>query len=248
MKACAARKIRTCFLLGVVISMPMIASVYIFNWILGLATGWFPRNLPFIKDLNIKPIVYEKSMQVLAIVVMFLLFCLMGWIAQHFLGKRLYRLTDLLFSRVPVVKTIYLFIRQVCEWVAKRKNSVFQEVVLVEYPRKGLYSVAFVTASLPPDSPTRVALARSKGVTVETLGEVVNLFIATTPNPTSGIYLVAPRSELIQVGMDTATAINLVMSAGAISPAATAAAAADPIGDLLKTWECAESEAREEKK
>lgn len=230
-------RVRTCFLLGLVLSMPMIASIWVFNWILKITTGWFPRR--FFPELPIPQVAYEKFIQVVLILVfMFLVFAAIGWLAQQFFGRRLYKLTDLIFSRVPVVKTIYLFTRQVCEWVAKRKTSVFQEVVLIEYPRRGIFSVAFVTATLPPHSPITQALAKARGISLEELGEVVNLFVATTPNPTSGIYLVVPRGEVIATELDTLTAINMVMSAGAISPTAKAAKTdADPIGDLLKTWE-----------
>lgn len=225
------QRFRISFLIGLVVTLPVIATLWVVNWTMTITTGWFPR-IPFPETSPITPYVEEKIIQVLALILAVVGFFLIGWFMQRLIGRRLYNMANRLICRVPVIRTVYGFLRQISEWVANRRSEVFQEVMLVQYPRKGLYSLAFITSTLPSDSPIAEQIRIASGLSPE--DEVVNLFVATTPNPTSGIYLVVPRKELIPVKIDVSEAINMVMSAGALMSDSKTTPSTDPLETLMQ--------------
>ncbi len=226
------KRIRFDFLIGMMLMLPIITTLWVVNWFMGVATAWFPRDIlpAFFESM---PAVEEKVIQILALFLAVCLFVLIGWFIQRFVGRKLFHLMDALLSRVPLIKTVYVFLRQVCGWLANRHNEVFQEVVLLQYPREGIFSLGFVMSTLPADAQLAREIRQMRGLPDDEA--IVNLFVATTPNPTSGIYLIVPRSELRPTGLDVATAVNLVMSAGALSEA-SATASDDPLSAILRTF------------
>jgi len=163
-------------------------------------------------------------------VVLFLvliIFYAVGLLAHYFLGKRLYHLADKLFSGIPLVRNIYLFVRQVCGWVATSHTTLFDSVVLVEYPRKGVYAIGFVTAPTIPSIASHIADENGQPQ------PCVNVFIATTPNPTSGIFLIYPQRDVTRLDMDVADAMNLIITAGAILPQKNQAANQNPLLEMI---------------
>ena len=205
-------KIRNKIFIGLVLATPIMATFWIFNLLLRLTTSWFPRKLfPHVDEL-----LNGYLLQILVLLLVLIFFYLLGTLAHHFLGKRLYKLADRIFSGIPIIKNIYTFVRQVCEWVAKSHNTMFDSVVLVEYPRKGCYVIGLVTATTWPLISSKIKDADGNPV------ECVNVFVATTPNPTSGFYIIIAKNETIPLNMDISDAINLIVSAGAVlSPTAT---------------------------
>jgi len=139
----------------------------------------------------------------------FLVILLSGVIVRHFFGQELVRLGEKLLSRVPIARGIYNGIKQLFEAIVANNDQArsFNRVVLVEYPRKGAYALAFATG-------------RTRGPVVAALPEqnLVNCFVPTTPNPTSGFYLVLPESELYDVDLTVEDAFKVIMSAGLVSP------------------------------
>ena len=210
-KTGALTKVRNKIFIGIMLATPVMATLWIFNFLLRMATSWFPKRLlPQVDD-----ILNGYLLQILVLLAVLVMFYLLGLLAHHFLGKRIYNLADRVFSGIPFIKSIYIFVRQVCEWVAKSRNAMFESVVLVEYPRKGCYAIGLVTAQTRAIIADKITDAAGQPI------ECVNVFIATTPNPTSGIFLIFQKSETIRLDMDVSDAMNLVISAGAILPQRT---------------------------
>jgi uncharacterized membrane protein len=207
----ALRKIRTKIFVGVMLATPVMATIWIFNFLLQLTTSWFPKDLfPRLNSLF-----SGYLLQMLVLLAVLVMFYLLGLIAHHFLGKRLYHFADRVFSTIPLVKGIYIFVRQVCEWVAKSRNSVFESVVLVEYPRKGAYTIGLVTSQAHPAITAKILDENGQPT------ECVNVFISTTPSPSNGMFIIFPVKDIIKIDMSVADAMNLVLSAGAILPQTT---------------------------
>ncbi|MFC1453445.1 DUF502 domain-containing protein [Verrucomicrobiota bacterium] len=171
-------------------------------------------------------------MRFLTLLAVLFIFYVIGLLMRNILGRRIYQLGDKLLTRIPVIKSIYVSVRQISESLFTQRKTLFKEVVLVEYPRKGLYSLAFVTATAPP----RVANAMNKeGGEGE---DCVSVFISTTPNPTSGVFILVPKSQVIPLDMPVSDALTFIMSAGAVGPgeADTAGAASPTFLDKLEAW------------
>jgi uncharacterized membrane protein len=132
-----------------------------------------------------------------------------GVIARHFFGWEMVRLWERLLQRVPVARNIYAAIKQLFEAIFLSTGASFRRVVLIEYPRRGLYAIAFTTG------PARGIVQE------ETPQAMVNVFVPTTPNPTSGFYLLVPEDDLIALDITVEQAFKLVMSAGLVSPEET---------------------------
>ncbi len=140
----------------------------------------------------------------LIVVITFLI--LVGWFAKNFFGRLLIRISEYVVGRMPVIRNIYGAIKQIIETIMASQSQAFRDVVMLEYPRKGVWSIGFVTGG-------------SKGeVQRVTSDETVNVFVPTTPNPTSGYLLFVPKKELHFLDMTVEEGVKLVVSAGIISP------------------------------
>ena len=139
----------------------------------------------------------------------FLLFTItIGWFAKGLIGRSLIRWAEGLVARTPIVRTVYGGIKQIAETVFAQTETSFDRVVLVEYPRKGLWAIAFVSTT-------------AKGEVAESLHmheEMLSLFLPTTPNPTSGFLLFVPRQDVIELEMGVEDAAKLIISAGLVYP------------------------------
>jgi uncharacterized membrane protein len=143
-------------------------------------------------------------------VVFFLLFTvLLGWIAKGLVGRSLLRTGEDLVGRVPVIRSIYNAVKQISETVFTQSDARFEKVCLVEFPRKGMWSLAFVSAPLRGEIRQRLSPDGS---------EMVGLFRPITPNATTGYLLFVPRSEIIELDMSLEDAAKLVISAGLVYP------------------------------
>lgn len=149
-----------------------------------------------------------------------LLIVLIGFLARHVLGGEVIRWWERLLRRVPVASNIYTAVKQLIEAIFSGggARSRFRRVVLIEYPRKGLYALAFTTG------PARGIVQSA------TPGTMINCFVPTTPNPTSGFYLLVPEDDILDVDLTVEEAFKLVMSAGLVAPDSAAADQTPPAG------------------
>ncbi len=196
-------KIRNYFLTGLVVAAPVAITIYL-TWL-------FIETV----DKNITPLIPAKynpetylpfSIPGLGVVVVFIALTLLGALTANFFGRRLLGLGEKAMGSMPVVRSIYSTLKQIFETVASQSSSSFRDVVLVEYPRKGLWAIAFVTSE---------AKGPMQDVVEET---VVNVFLPTTPNPTSGFLLFVPKNDLHYLDMSVEEGIKYVISAGLVIP------------------------------
>ena len=130
-----------------------------------------------------------------------------GFLTTSYLGGKFFRFAEALVERIPLVRGIYQAIKQIVQTMVSKEGQSFKRVVLVEFPRPGLYTVAFVTG---------VASGELKD---KTGGHCINLFVPTTPNPTSGYYVMVPEDDVTDLEMSVEEAFKLIISGGMIAPA-----------------------------
>ena len=142
-------------------------------------------------------------------VVVFLLFTtFVGWIAKGFLGRSLIRVGENLVRRMPVVRSIYSGVKQIAETVFAQSDRSFEKACLIEYPRKGIWAVGFISTEAKGEVKYK---AKSNS-------DLLSVFVPTTPNPTSGFMLFFPRNDVIELEMSIEDAAKLVISAGLVYP------------------------------
>lgn len=207
-----SRAIRNNILVGLFLTVPIVVTILIFKFVFDLATDWLPDTwFSTIRALFHDKIAGKYAVQILTLILIMAFFFLVGLFVRNFFGRQLYNFGDKFLTRIPFIKNIYVSVRQISESLFTQRKTLFKEVVLVEYPRKGLYSLAFVTAS----APSSVCAVINNRFRKE---ECVSLFISTTPNPTSGVFILVPKSEIMPLNMPVADALTFIMSAGAVAP------------------------------
>ena len=151
----------------------------------------------------------------LGLLVVAALIFLVGMAARSLIGRSLIGLGERIVKRVPVVGSVYAALKQLMEAVLSGNAGAFREAVLIEYPRAGLWTVAFVTGKVPPPAiPPELA-------TIAPADEIVYCFVPTTPLPTNGILVILPRSQTLALAISVDEAIKLVVSGGIVSPRAS---------------------------
>ncbi|NQT94479.1 MAG: DUF502 domain-containing protein [Lentisphaerae bacterium] len=194
-------------LVGLFLTVPVVATVLIFNFLLRMTTNWLPANaFPALREIW-----HGYLLRAITLLAIVLFLYLVGLLTRNYFGRRLYQFGDKVLARIPVIRSIYLSVRQISESLFTQRKTLFKEVVIIQYPRKGLYSLAFVTAVVPPSIGQHVAGRNHPD-------SCISLFVPTTPNPTSGILVLVPKTEVIPLDIPVTDALTFVMSAGAVSP------------------------------
>lgn len=197
--------IRRYFVAGILFFAPIGVTV----WAIASIIVWLDNLLlPRVIKLVLPGIEDPPSIPLLGMLFTFVVILCLGVIARHLLGGEFQRAWERLLARVPVARSIYGGVKQLAEaiFASSTQSARFRRVVLLEFPRKGIYALAFTTGP-------------AKGIVQEvTEQEVINCFVPTTPNPTSGFYLLVPEGELIDISLSVEDAFKLVMSAGLVTP------------------------------
>lgn len=194
-------------LLGTLVLAPLAITVLIIRNLFAFLTGWFVNVAPDEFQTGFRSYIARVVVLLFVLVILFLI----GLLARNLVGQRLYELGDSLLSRTPGVKLFYNFFRQIIEVFFANRDASFKEVVLIEYPSPGMFMLGFVTSTLPERY--RADITAAPGT-----DEYVSVFIPMTPLPTSGWYVIVPRTKLMPVKMTSAEAMKLVVSGGAIYP------------------------------
>ena len=190
--------LRNYFITGVVVLIPIGFTLYLTKFLIGISSKIIPQNL---NPNNYLPYAIPGIEIIISIV--FITF--VGGLSLSFLGKRILKFINDLFKRIPVLRTIYSAILQMTESFSNKDNDK-KSVVLVEYPRKGVWAVGFATKE-------------NKGeMSKKTNKDLINVFVPTTPNPTSGFLLMFPIEEVIYLNMTFEEASRFIVSAGTSSP------------------------------
>ncbi|MCG8589369.1 MAG: DUF502 domain-containing protein [Proteobacteria bacterium] len=195
---------RRYFVAGLLVFAPVGITIWAMAWIVQrLDNLLLPYVLQWLTGIDSPP-----RLPLLGALFTFVVIILVGVIARHFFGHEIVRVWERVLSRVPIAGSIYGGVKQLFEAiVAGPQQRGFNRVVLVEYPRKGAYAVAFTTGGAAD-----VVSAARPGETL------VNCFVPTTPNPTSGFYLLVPAEEVYEVEMTVEEGFKLIMSAGLVAP------------------------------
>ncbi|MDA8984931.1 DUF502 domain-containing protein [Candidatus Pelagibacter sp.] len=186
--------IRNYFITGVVVLIPIGFTLYLTKILIGISSNLIPKNL--------NPNHYLPfDIPGVEILISILLITLVGGLSLSFFGKRILKLIDDLFQRIPFLRTVYSAIVQMTETFSK-KNDDTKSVVLIEYPRKGVWAVGFATKE------------NTGEMADKTNKKLINVFVPTTPNPTSGFLLMFPIEDVIYLNMSFEEASKFIVSAG----------------------------------
>jgi uncharacterized membrane protein len=188
------RNFRNSFFAGLLVVGPVALSLWILWWLLTALTDWLPDHLrnPFFR--------------VVALLVMVAFTAGVGWVMRWMVGRWLVAFTEKVIGQVPVLNKTYAFMKEISQTLLSGRKTMFQRVVLVEFPRPGLYSIGFVTSEAGGEPQAKTAEI------------VVNVFIPTTPNPTSGFLVLVPRTQVRDLEMTVAEGMKMVISGGAVVP------------------------------
>ena len=189
--------LRNYFITGIVVLIPIGFTLYLTKFIIGISSNIIPQN---INPNNYLP----YAIPGIEILISIIFITLVGGLSLSFLGKRVLKFIDDLFKKIPFLRTIYSAILQMTETFSSKDNNK-KSVVLVEYPRKGVWAVGFATKE-------------NKGqMSKKTNKNLINVFVPTTPNPTSGFLLMFPVDEVIHLDMSFEEASKFIVSAGTSS-------------------------------
>lgn len=196
-------RLRAYFLAGVLVTAPISITIYI-SWLI----------ISFI-DAAINPLIPDRynpgnylpfALPGVGVVILLVMLTLIGAVTAGFVGRTLIRVYDTLLARMPVIRSVYGALKQIIETILAQQSAAFRQAVLVEYPRPGLWAIAFITG-------------RTEGeVQNLTAQEMINVFLPTTPNPTSGFLLFVPKKDLVPLSMSVEEAIKMVISGGIVTP------------------------------
>ncbi len=188
-------RLRNYFITGIVVLVPIGITLYLTKFFISISSKLIPYNL---NPNNYLPFAIPG----LEILLSVIFITIIGGISLSFIGKRILKFVNDLFKRIPILRTIYSAIGQMTESFAPNKANNKKSVVLIQYPRKGSWAVGFATKD-------------NKGeISKKTNSNLVNVFVPTTPNPTSGFLLMFPKDEVIYLDMSFEEASKFIVSAG----------------------------------
>ena len=192
-------RLRNYFITGIVVLVPIGITLYLTKFFISISSKLIPYNL---NPNNFLPFAIPG----LEILLSVIFITLIGGISLSFIGKRILKFVNDLFKRIPILRTIYSAIGQMTESLAPNKRNNKKSVVLIQYPRKGSWAVGFATKD-------------NKGeISKKVNSDLVNVFVPTTPNPTSGFLLMFPKDEVIYLNMSFEEASKFIVSAGTSNP------------------------------
>ena len=197
--------LRNNFLTGLAVIIPVFITTYLIWSTIGIVDGWV---LPLIPEIYALDKFIGIDVKGIGVIIFLLFTVFIGSLTKGYFGRTILKSAESLVDRMPVVRSIYNGIKQIAETVFSQSNNSFERACLVEYPRKGIWAVAFVST-------------KTKGEVSEKIGknkELFSIFLPTTPNPTSGFLLFLPEKDIIFLDMSVEDAAKLVISAGLVTP------------------------------
>lgn len=200
-----SRLLRRYFAAGLLIWIPLAITFMVLAWILGSldhVIDWLPSAL---QPRNL----FGFHIPGVGVVLTLLIVLTTGMVGTNVLGQKLVQYWEILLSRIPVVKSIYSSVKQVSDTLFSSTGQAFRKALLVEYPRKGSWTIAFLTGKPGGD------------VTNHLTGDYVSVYVPTTPNPTSGFFLMLPTSEVVELEMTVDEALKYIISMGVVAPTAS---------------------------
>ncbi|MFW6238007.1 MAG: DUF502 domain-containing protein [Halanaerobiales bacterium] len=191
------KKLRNLFLTGILVLLPLVVSVFILWYLFELIEYWAS---PLVE------VFFGRELPGVGLALTVLVIFLAGLFATNFLGKKLIHRGEILLLKIPLFRSIYVSVKQLLEGMFTRNTKSFEKAVLFEYPRRGVYQIGFVTRE---EAPFFSEYFDEK---------MYKIFLPTTPNPTSGMFVLVPAEEIILLDVSIEEALKLVISAGIITP------------------------------
>lgn len=191
------------FITGLLIWIPLAITGMVLAWIVGTLDQvilWMPQQLQ-------PRAVFGFNVPGLGVIVTLLIIFLTGLVGANVLGQRLVRYWEVVLSRIPVVKSIYYSVKQVSDTLFSSNGQAFRKALLIQYPREGSWTIAFLTGK-----PGGAAAGHLHG-------DYVSVYVPTTPNPTSGFFLMMPKADVIELDMSVDEALKYIISMGVVAPA-----------------------------
>lgn len=190
------------FITGLLVTLPISITVYIIWFLIKLMDS----IIKLIPAKYLPEAYIDITIPGMGLVSIIILVLIVGLITRNFIGRKIFGYWENAVERIPLVRIIYIGVKQLLEALFSSNNESFKKAALVEYPRRGIYVIGFITGE-------------SKGeVQDKTSDNMINVFIPTTPNPTSGFYILVPENDLTILDMSVEDAFKLVISGGIISP------------------------------
>jgi len=187
------------FIAGLLVWVPLAVTIWLIRFLVTTMDGVLPEWM-------IPDVIERQHIPGMGLVAVLLLVFATGVLAANFIGERLVRWWEMLLARIPIVRTIYSSVKQVSDTILSPNGQAFRKAVLVQYPRQGSWTIAFLTGAPGP------------GVTEHLPGEHVSVYVPTTPNPTSGFFLLMPKREVVELDMSVDAALKYIVSMGVVAP------------------------------
>lgn len=223
-------RLRAYFLAGILVTAPLAITIALANWMIGFVDSQIVPMIPmrYNPDVYLKEYLgYEIGIPGLGLIVLVVFITLVGAMTAGYLGRFIIKFSENMLNRMPIIRGVYGASKQILETVLKNQSNAFRQAVLVEYPRRGLWAVAFITGRTEGEVQNLIA------------DDLVNIFLPTTPNPTSGFLLFVPRQDMILLDMPVDEAIKMVISGGIVTPPdrRSAELKGTPVTGSRETWE-----------
>ena len=197
------QRMRAYFITGILVVAPVSITLYL-AWIF---IGFVDNRITPLIPVKYNPETYLPfALPGLGLLILVVTLILLGAATAGFVGRLWARVSEQILGRMPVIRNIYGAVKQILETVLAQQSKAFREAVLVEYPRRGIWAIAFITGRTEGEV---------QNITEE---ECINIFLPTTPNPTSGFLLFVPKKDLVHLDMNVEEAIKMVISGGIVTP------------------------------
>ena len=201
--------IRRYFVTGLLIWVPLAITA----WVLSLIVGTLDKTLHVLPSAIHPKQTLGIDLPGAGVILTLLIIFITGVLAANFIGQRLVKWWELLLARIPVVNSIYNSVKQVSDTLFSSSGNAFRKALLVQYPREGSWTIAFLTGQPGGDVVTHLK------------GDYVSVYVPTTPNPTSGFFLMMPKQDVIELDMSVDEALKYIISMGVVAPPSKAAVA-----------------------
>ena len=205
---------RNAFISGALLLAPLIVTVLAFTWFVGAIGGpvrslFFDRLPASLRDL---PFLWD----VVSTVIVILLTTLLGYVSRYVFGKYFVSIGERFMLSIPGVSAVYNTVKQIVDTFGTQNRNLFNQVVLVQFPRAGVWTIGFLTNKTQGEAQVKSTV------------EAWTVFVPTTPNPTSGFLLLLPRGEIVELDMSVGEGMKMIISGGAVVPPWPASKAAEP--------------------
>ncbi len=214
---------RTNILIGLFLLAPLVVTLLIFNLIITFISNHIVPSTWLATS-------YAPLFRIMAIIVVVAAIYFVGLLTRNFVGKKIFRFADWTLTRIPVINSVYTSIRQISESLVSSQSTLFKDVVAIQFPRIGIYAIAFVTARAPEMITTKIETETNSN------SDMICIFLPTSPNPTSGFFLMVEKSEITYLNISVAAAMKMIISSGAASPWKSATDPKQTLLDHIETW------------